>query len=132
TPRFHPRHCRGALRCRPPRRLLPPQRFGLDSDRSSGAAYIFSSFYKLFTDTSISSHTLLPSLRESLPDNSHIYDFKDIYMPINNLLAKRYNSSSSTSSWWCKLRGKDAMVFQCKFRRKKTRQDKTIEEEAEE
>ncbi|KAL5565746.1 hypothetical protein UlMin_028910 [Ulmus minor] len=85
---------------------------------SSNPSYVSGSSYKLSSDTSISSRTSLSSLRDSLPENPHIYDFKEICIATNNFLAKRYSSSSSTPSWRCTLRGKDVIIFQRKFRRK--------------
>uniref|UniRef100_A0A5B7BAN5 Putative lysM domain receptor-like kinase 3 n=1 Tax=Davidia involucrata TaxID=16924 RepID=A0A5B7BAN5_DAVIN len=92
-----------------------------DPSTSSGpsANYSTGSSYRLDTSratTSTSSQTSLSSLRESLPENPHIYDFAEIRSATNNFLAKRYSSSSSPS-WRCKLRGKDVIVFQRKFRR---------------
>ncbi|OVA10104.1 Protein kinase domain [Macleaya cordata] len=66
--------------------------------------------------TSISSRTSLKSLKDSLPENAHIYDFSEIRSATNNFLAKRFSSSSS-SAWRCLIRGKDVIVFQRKFRR---------------
>ncbi|PPD66646.1 hypothetical protein GOBAR_DD36474 [Gossypium barbadense] len=73
------------------------------------------------TGTSISSRTSLSSLRESLPENPHIYHVSEIRAATNNFLAKRYSSSSSASTaacWRCNLRGRDTVVFQRKFRHK--------------
>ncbi|KAK1429165.1 hypothetical protein QVD17_11368 [Tagetes erecta] len=67
-------------------------------------------------DASISSTTSLSSLRNSLPENTHIYDLSEIRSATNNFLAKRF-SSSSTPSWRCNLRGKQVVVFQRKLRR---------------
>lgn len=88
------------------------------TSNTSSAAYTSGSSYKLSSDNSISSRTSLSSLRDSLPENPHIYDFKEICSATNNFLAKRYSSSSSTPSWRCVLRGKEVIVFQRKFRRK--------------
>ncbi|KAA8550360.1 hypothetical protein F0562_002044 [Nyssa sinensis] len=89
------------------------------SDRSTGdvpgTSYTTGSSYRLDTsrtETSVSSRTSLSSLRESLPENPHIYDFAEIRSATNNFLAKRYSSSS----WRCVLRGKDVIVFQRTFR----------------
>jgi serine/threonine protein kinase len=68
--------------------------------------------------TSISSGNSLSSLRHSLPENPHIYDYSELCSATNNFLARTYTSTSSTRSWRCTLRGKDAIVFQRKFRRK--------------
>ncbi|KAK8485049.1 hypothetical protein V6N13_030895 [Hibiscus sabdariffa] len=72
------------------------------------------------TGTSISSRTSLSSLRESLPENPHIYHISEIRAATNNFLAKRYTSSSASTAacWRCNLRGRDVVVFQRKFRRK--------------
>ncbi|KAI4322288.1 hypothetical protein L6164_021999 [Bauhinia variegata] len=85
---------------------------------TSSAAYSGSTGYRLSSDTSISSRTSLTTLRESLPENPHIYHFSEICSATNNFLAKRYSSSSTTPSWHCTLRGRDVIVFQRKFRRK--------------
>ncbi|KAI4334367.1 hypothetical protein L6164_019068 [Bauhinia variegata] len=86
---------------------------------TSSAAYSSSTGYRLSSDTSTSSRTSLTTLRDSLPENPHIYHFSEICSATNNFLAKRYSSSSSsTPSWRCTLRGRDAIVFQRKFRRK--------------
>lgn len=85
---------------------------------TSSAAYSGSTGYRLSSDTSISSRTSLTSLRNSLPENPHIYDFSEICSATNNFLARRYSSSSSTPSWRCTLSGRDVIVFQRKFRRK--------------
>ncbi|XP_023749467.1 lysM domain receptor-like kinase 3 [Lactuca sativa] len=68
-------------------------------------------------EASVSSRTSLSSLRNSLPENTHIYDFSEIRSATNNFLAKRFSSSSSSPSWRCSLRGKEVVVFQRKFRR---------------
>ncbi|KAF7805618.1 lysM domain receptor-like kinase 3 [Senna tora] len=85
---------------------------------TSSAAYSGSTGYRLSSDTSISSRTSLTTLRDTLPENPHIYHFSEICSATNNFLAKRYSSSSSTPSWRCSLSGRDVIVFQRKFRRK--------------
>jgi serine/threonine protein kinase len=65
-----------------------------------------------------SAETSITSLRDSLPENPHIYSFTELCSATNNFLAKTYTSTSSTRSWRCTLRGKNAIVFQRKFRRK--------------
>ncbi|KAL4591548.1 hypothetical protein LXL04_004517 [Taraxacum kok-saghyz] len=67
-------------------------------------------------EASVSSRTSLTSLRNSLPENTHIYEFSEIRSATNNFLAKKLSSSSSPS-WRCSLRGKEVVVFQRKFRR---------------
>ncbi|PSR86578.1 LysM domain receptor-like kinase [Actinidia chinensis var. chinensis] len=95
-------------------------RLQLKSDPSTSADYSASS-YKLDTSrttASLSSRTSLSSLHETLPENTHIYEFAEIRSATNNFLAKRYSSSSSSSSSWrCVLRGKDVIVFQRNFGR---------------
>ncbi|XP_076888653.1 lysM domain receptor-like kinase 3 [Bidens hawaiensis] len=66
------------------------------------------------SNASVSSKTSLSSLRNSLPENTHIYDISEIRHATNNFLAKRF---SAAPSWRCSLRGKDVVVFQRKFRR---------------
>ncbi|XP_026413276.1 PTI1-like tyrosine-protein kinase 1 isoform X1 [Papaver somniferum] len=75
------------------------------------------------TNTSSESRTSrssLKSLKDSLPETTHIYDFSEIRKATNNFLAKRFSSSSSSSSasvWKCLIRGKDVIIFQRKFHR---------------
>ncbi|RZB76374.1 lysM domain receptor-like kinase 3 [Glycine soja] len=83
---------------------------------SNSAPYSGSTGYRLSSDTTISSFSSLTSLRDTLPENPHIYDFSEICAATNNFLAKRH--SSSTPCWRCTLRGADVIVFQRKFRRK--------------
>ncbi|ESQ44357.1 hypothetical protein EUTSA_v10005991mg [Eutrema salsugineum] len=68
--------------------------------------------------SSAASRTSLASLRESLPENPHIYDVAEIRAATNNFLAHRLSSSSSKASWRCNLRGREVVVFQRKFRRR--------------
>lgn len=77
------------------------------SSSSSGAA-----------SSSVASRSSLASLRESLPENPHIYNVSEIRAATNNFLAHRLSSSSSKASWRCNLRGKEVVVFQRKFRRR--------------
>ncbi|GMI86236.1 hypothetical protein like AT3G57120 [Hibiscus trionum] len=73
-----------------------------DLASSSGSYYINSSSY---------------SLKASLPENPHVYNFSDISSATNNFLSKRFSSSSSSSSWRCHLQGKQVVVFRRKLRR---------------
>lgn len=93
---------------------------GAETSTSSGVGYTSGSSFKLSSGAdSIASRTSLSSIRDSLPENPHIYDFREISAATNNFLAKRHGASSSSSqSWRCVIRGKDAIVFQRKFRRK--------------
>ncbi|KAM5584199.1 lysM domain receptor-like kinase 3 [Rosa sericea] len=81
--------------------------------------------YKLSSTASTSSQTSLAGFRLSLPENPNLYDLSEIRAATNNFLAKRFSStsSSSTPSWRCTLRGRDAVVFQRKFRRRLETQD---------
>ncbi|KAI3838743.1 hypothetical protein MKX03_004689 [Papaver bracteatum] len=63
------------------------------------------------------SRSSLKSLRDSLPEDSYIYDFSEIRSATNNFLSKQFSSSSSSSSWKCLIRGKDVIIFQRKFLR---------------
>ncbi|KAI3983291.1 hypothetical protein MKX01_013358 [Papaver californicum] len=63
------------------------------------------------------SRSSLRSLRDSLPEDSYIYDFSEIRSATNNFLSKQFSSSSSSSSWKCLIRGKDVIIFQRKFHR---------------
>ncbi|XP_058182061.1 lysM domain receptor-like kinase 3 [Rhododendron vialii] len=67
--------------------------------------------------SSASSVNSLSSLREQLPETAHVYEFSEIRAATNNLLAKKFSSSSSSASWRCAVRGNDVVVFQRKFRR---------------
>ncbi|KAK8574492.1 hypothetical protein V6N13_034236 [Hibiscus sabdariffa] len=80
---------------------------------SSGSYYINSSTGSLSTQTS----KTLSSLKASLPENPHVYNFSDLSTATNNFLSKRFSSSPSSSSWRCQLQGKQVVVFQRKLRR---------------
>lgn len=69
--------------------------------------------------SSISSRTSLSSLKESLPENPHIYDLSEIRSATNNFLAKPFSSSSSASSasWKCLIDKKHSIITQRKLRR---------------
>ncbi|KAL8228894.1 hypothetical protein R6Q57_013794 [Mikania cordata] len=95
--------------------------YSYDGGTRSGSGSGFGSGYRLGSSTataeaSVSIRTSLSSFRNSLPEKTHIYDISEIRSATNNFLAKRFSSSSSPS-WRCSLRGKDAVVFQRKFRR---------------
>ncbi|XP_028798065.1 lysM domain receptor-like kinase 3 [Neltuma alba] len=57
------------------------------------------------------------TLRDTLPENPHVYPFSEICSATNNFTDKYCYSSSSTPSWRCTLRGRDVIVYQHKFRR---------------
>ncbi|GKU91685.1 hypothetical protein SLEP1_g5519 [Rubroshorea leprosula] len=95
----------------------------LPVDPSSGDNFINSSSNihshqsSSYSKSSISSRSSLSSLRDSLPENPHIYGFPDVCVATNNFHAKPFSSSSSSSSWHCTLQGKDVIIFQRKLRR---------------
>lgn len=74
------------------------------------------SSYNFSSKSSTSSIGSLKSLKSSLPENPIIYDISEIRSSTANFLARRLSSSSTSSSWRCSLRGKDAVVFQRKSR----------------
>ncbi|GFS30071.1 protein kinase superfamily protein [Actinidia rufa] len=75
------------------------------------------SSYKDSWKSSVSSQTSLSSVRESLPENAHIYEFSEICSATNNLQAKKFSSSTSSASWRCLIRGNDVVLIQRRFRR---------------
>ncbi|XP_057979121.1 protein LYK5-like [Malania oleifera] len=80
-----------------------------DGNYTSGSSYRY-----LSGSSSTSTQAALSTIKESLADNAHIYEFSEICSATNNFaLAKRFSSSS----WRCSIRGKDVVVFQRKFRR---------------
>ncbi|KAJ8765986.1 hypothetical protein K2173_020502 [Erythroxylum novogranatense] len=68
--------------------------------------------------TSKASKRSLSSLKDSLPENPHIYDFSEVLKATNNFLSKPFSSSSSSSSWRCEIRSKPVIIFQRKFHRR--------------
>ncbi|KAF6151249.1 hypothetical protein GIB67_002948 [Kingdonia uniflora] len=78
--------------------------------------YNTSTSYISSSSSSSLSKSSLTSLKNSLPENPHIYSFSEICVATNNFLSKRFSSSSS-SAWRCTIRGKDVLVFQRRFRR---------------
>jgi serine/threonine protein kinase len=66
------------------------------------------------TSSSVSSHSSLSSLKQSLPENPHIYPFSEISTATANFSTNRL----STNSFRRYLRDRDVVVFQRKFRRK--------------
>ncbi|KAM1040431.1 hypothetical protein TB2_029276 [Malus domestica] len=85
------------------------------SNTHSGGHNTSTTSYKLSSSTS--SSTSFSNLKDSLPvpENPIVYDFSELCAATNNFLSKRL-TDTSTLSWRCKLRGKDAVVFQRKFR----------------
>ncbi|XP_076952262.1 lysM domain receptor-like kinase 3 [Bidens hawaiensis] len=64
-----------------------------------------------------SSRSSLSSLRDFLPENPHVYHFKEIFTATNAFTSAKHSSSSSSAAWRCVIRGDDVIVFQRKFRR---------------
>ncbi|KAK7268274.1 hypothetical protein RIF29_20970 [Crotalaria pallida] len=62
--------------------------------------------------SSISSRASLSSLKESLPENPHIYHFSEIASATANFSGHRL----STNSWRCSIRDSEVVVFRRKFR----------------
>lgn len=93
------------------------------SDQSPrGSSFVSSSVndsnsYNDSWKSSVSSRSSLSSLRESLPENPHLYDFKEVFSATNRFLSNKYSSSSSSTAWRCVIRGDDVIVFQRKLRR---------------
>ncbi|KAK0593425.1 hypothetical protein LWI29_036455 [Acer saccharum] len=71
----------------------------------------------LFSKSFNNSRASPSSLREALPENPHIYDFSEICSATNNFLSKKFNSSSSSTSWRSTIRGRDVIISQRKLRR---------------
>lgn len=67
--------------------------------------------------SSISSRTSLSSLKDSLPENPHIYDLSEIRAATNSFLLRPLSSSSSSTSWKCVVDKKDVVITQRKLRR---------------
>lgn len=76
-----------------------------------------SSYNKYSSKSSASSRASLSSVKDSLPENPHIYQLSEIRAATNNFVAKRFSSSSSSAAWRCSVRDRDVVVFQRKVRR---------------
>ncbi|KAJ6317465.1 hypothetical protein OIU76_013078 [Salix suchowensis] len=104
----------------------PPPPASTSSSSASSSINLSSSNYPSTDDSptcteasnfpSFSSKTSLSSLKDSLPENPHIYDLSEICEATNNFLKKPFSSSSSSTSWRCSIRGKEVIIFQRKFR----------------
>ncbi|RXI07485.1 hypothetical protein DVH24_005258 [Malus domestica] len=90
---------------------VPDPSFAHFSTNDNNSSYNFS---KSSTSSSVPS---LRSFKASLPENPQIYDFSEIRSATSNFLPHgRLSSSSTSSSWRCSLRSKDAVIFQRKSR----------------
>ncbi|KAL9252074.1 LysM domain receptor-like kinase 3-like protein [Drosera capensis] len=110
---------------RTPGSAAPPA-FSTSSEPSTSEQLTRSADYTDGSATSaLTSRASLPSFRDSLPENPKIYEFSEISAATNKFLSKRATASSasvsSTPSWKCNLRGKDAIVFQRKLHHPTTR-----------
>ncbi|XP_008789564.2 lysM domain receptor-like kinase 3 [Phoenix dactylifera] len=74
------------------------------------------SSWAVSADSKASSSASLAAIRDSLPETPTLYPFSEISAATNNFLARHLASASSSSSWRCSLRGKDAVIFQRPFR----------------
>ncbi|PWA90268.1 Protein kinase, catalytic domain-containing protein [Artemisia annua] len=83
------------------------------SSSRSSSSYILNSS----TATAEASISSLSSLRNTLPENTHIYDISEIRTATNNFLAKRFSTSSTAPAWRCSLRGREVVLFQRKVLR---------------
>ncbi|KAJ7970501.1 LysM domain receptor-like kinase [Quillaja saponaria] len=70
-----------------------------------------------WSKSSVSSRASLSSLKDSLPDNPHIFNFSEICSATRNFLADKFSSSSTSTAWRCSIRNKEVVVIQRKFRR---------------
>ncbi|WOK94903.1 lysM domain receptor-like kinase 3 [Canna indica] len=87
---------------------------GSSSDPRLPRAPAFNSFPSSGSKVSSSSHSSLSSLREALPEALVLYTFSEIRSTTGDF---RSNCLPGTSSGWrCTLRGKDAVVFQRRYR----------------
>ncbi|KAK4834917.1 hypothetical protein QYF36_002504 [Acer negundo] len=89
------------------------------SDSNSNFNFNITNEYStnLFSKSSNNSRASLSSLREALAENPHIYDFSEICSATNNFLSKKFNSSSSSTSWRSTVRGRDVLISQRKLPR---------------
>ncbi|GJW64186.1 LysM domain receptor-like kinase 3 [Tanacetum coccineum] len=78
-----------------------------------------SSSYRLNSSTATAEASIssLSSLRNTLPENTHIYNISEIRTATNNFLAKRFSTSSTAPAWRCNLRGREVVLFQRKVLR---------------
>ncbi|KAK4793080.1 hypothetical protein SAY86_023515 [Trapa natans] len=70
------------------------------------------------TNSSLSTLPSISRIKDHIsPENPNIYHFSEIRAATDGLSARRFSSSSTSSSWRCTLRGRDVVVFQRKLRR---------------
>ncbi|KAI4351444.1 hypothetical protein L6164_005813 [Bauhinia variegata] len=102
---------------RTPKSPSPQQQPLPDLSSSSNIFLTDSRSNKYWSKSSASSRSSLASLKDSLPENPHIYNFSDIRSATSNFLSDKFSFSSSSTSWRCIIRNKDVVVFQRKLRR---------------
>lgn len=83
---------------------------------STGSSYYNRDSW-LTTSDSSSGKQPLTRLRDNLPERTHVYDLSEISAATNNFKLKPFDSSSSSTSWRCSIRGQNVMLVQRKFRR---------------
>ncbi|XP_027111525.1 lysM domain receptor-like kinase 3 [Coffea arabica] len=83
---------------------------------STGSSYYNRDSW-LTTSNSSSGNPPLTRLRDNLPERTHVYDISEISAATNNFKLKPFNSSSSSTSWRCTIRGQNVILIQRKFRR---------------
>ncbi|XP_076943253.1 lysM domain receptor-like kinase 3 [Bidens hawaiensis] len=84
---------------------------------SNGNSNSYNNNKESWISSSASSRSSLSSLRDFLPENPHVYHFKEIFTATNAFTSAKHSSSSSSAAWRCVIRGDDVIVFQRKFRR---------------
>lgn len=83
---------------------------------STGSSYFNKESWKT-TSSSSFGKAPLSGLRDSLPEQPHIYDFSEIISATKNFSLKPFSSSSTSTSWRCVMRVGDVILIQRKFRR---------------
>ncbi|KAK9064092.1 hypothetical protein SSX86_017964 [Deinandra increscens subsp. villosa] len=92
-------------------------RSSASSSAPASGSSVGNSYNKDSWKSSVSSGSSLSSFRDFLPENPHVYHFKEIFTATNGFLTAKHSSSSSSAAWRCVIRGDDVIVFQRKFRR---------------
>ncbi|WCJ19303.1 Protein kinase superfamily protein [Euphorbia peplus] len=82
----------------------------------SSSLHFSSTYFKSSSSSSSATKPSRKNIQASLPETPNIYDFAEICSATNNFLSKPYSSSSSSSSWRCRIRQKDVILFRRKLR----------------
>lgn len=94
-----------------------PSSLGSNLSSLNFAGY-YSSQNNYSSNSSLSTQPSLSRIKDQiLPENPNIYHFSEIRVATDGLSARRFSSSSTSSSWRCTLRGRDVVVFQRKLKR---------------